>query len=131
MGASGAEGLRQWVLRHYTLFQAAYREHIRTGGSRDSVMWGMPIGDSLDNPPVAIAPYSRAGAKREIITGIPNTQQLHNNLDTPATPGRFYVVASRGEGRFKGTFIGMLPIPAAGDELPEAFAATLPDAELN
>jgi hypothetical protein len=38
-----------------------------------------------------------------------------DGTNDPPPPGMFYVIASRESGRFKGTFVGMLPIPGPQD----------------
>jgi hypothetical protein len=126
---TGPEALRDWVYRHREYFRNGYR--VCPPGS---VMWVMPLTESLDDPPqlVELLPSAvedergritgpvRIEAAVHVMTRDEATEQLarvgmSDGTKDPPPPGCFYVVASRKEGRFKGTFVGYLTIPGPQD----------------
>jgi hypothetical protein len=119
---TGAEALGWWVNRHAAGFQACYREATRGIWPADVLLWVMPRTESLDDPPIGVDLRRIQDARTFVSRNLPI---LRGSLDDPPRHGYFYVIASRGEGRFKGSLVAMLPIPTADDDLPPAF--TIPD----
>jgi hypothetical protein len=84
------------------------------------VVWVHPETQSLDDPP------TKAGLKllpdaRATVNRIP---EMGGALDRPIDPGHFSFVASCEWGRFEGTVVSMLPIPAPDEDLPDTFTLT-------
>jgi hypothetical protein len=111
---TGPEALRDWVQRWRRQFQNAYA-HARTAGWHPAVvMVATPQTESLDDPPTNIRNFD-PGAANGLLAKVKLPPDVR---DTP--PDGFYVIATRGDGRFQGTFVGILP--TAGDKRP-----TLPE----
>jgi hypothetical protein len=111
---TGPHALRDWVQRWRRKFQDAYKSALAAGWHRAVVMVAHPETESLDDPPARIRNFD-PGAANGLLTKVKLKPDVQ---DTP--PDGFYVIATRGEGRFQGTFVGILP--AAGDKRP-----TLPE----
>jgi hypothetical protein len=120
---TGPDALRDWVRRYRDLFRGAFRSGLEQGSGKDVVVWAAPPAESLDDPPAGFKIVPRAEARRLLDTEL---KSLRGSLDDRAGAGLFYVLASREGGRFKGTFVGMLPVPAAGEHLPPAIALDPP-----
>jgi hypothetical protein len=114
-GPSGPEALLEWVRRWRDLFKAGYRQALAEGYLPDVVVWAMPRTASLEDPPLGFDLLRRDEARRKVNWQLPC---VRGTLDDPPNPGMFYIVASRAEGRFKGTLVAMLPVPEDGDDLP-------------
>jgi hypothetical protein len=70
-----------------------------------------PVTESLDDPP---RPETTGVMDRGAATAALARLNM-DGINDPPQPGMFYVIASRESGRFKGTFVGMLPIPGPQD----------------
>ncbi len=99
---TGPAALRDWARRHREAFRDTYRA-APPGG----VVWATPTTESLDDPPTAGATEV---TNREAATAALARLDMDGTEDPPP-PGMFYVIASRESGRFKGTFVGLLPAP--------------------
>jgi hypothetical protein len=100
---TGPHALMDWVMRWRERFRAGYREALAAGYPADSVVWATPLTESLDDPPVGFNLHSPVEAREMLDKVGPKPADSMSPL-----PGSFYVVASRAEGRFKGTFTGVL-----------------------
>jgi hypothetical protein len=114
-GASGPELLLEWVHRFRDLFRSCYR-NVKPG----SVVWAMPRTESPHDPPLGFDVVSRQEA-HDRLKRLPPFRN-GTGLESPPLAGAFYVVASRAEGRFRGTFVGMLSAPGPGELLPPTVA---------
>jgi hypothetical protein len=113
---TGPRALLEWVGRHRDLFRLAYRTC-----PPGSVLWAMPQTESLDDPPVTTAALGDTGlglisSTLQVLSREEATEELarvgmSDSTRGAAPPGYFYVVASRTEGRFQGTFVGCLSLP--------------------
>jgi hypothetical protein len=113
-GQSGPEALRDWVANHYDVIQGFHRALTQAGRPAE-VLWLMPRSENIETPPVGANHYSLAGGRAYMRANLPN---MSGTLAGPPLPGMFYVVASKGDGRLKGTFVGMVQIPDQEEELP-------------
>jgi hypothetical protein len=111
------------------MIRACYRAAIASGYSADCLLWLMPRSESLDDPPLGADIQTVVEARARLRQGI-STRNLRDSLcaslKDPPRPGYFYVVGSKAEGRFKGTFVGMLPIPHADEKLPPSLSLMPP-----
>jgi hypothetical protein len=116
-GPDGPEGLRAWAEAHREEIEAAYLAAIEAGvPPLDVIVWASPAGESLDSPPGTIAVIDRRkGEWAEGAAGVPADYRrvMENVLARRPPAGLFDVVASRSEGRFKGTFHGQARVPGA------------------
>jgi hypothetical protein len=117
----GPDALQDWVGRYRDNFRGAYRHAVAAGYAEDTVVWGMPRTESLDDQPVAFDLRSWPSA-RNLLAKV----GMGRSLDDSPPEEMFAVVASKGAGRFKGTFVGWLPKPAAGELLPQALVVERP-----
>jgi hypothetical protein len=111
---TGPEALRDWTRRHREHFQAAYR---KAGGGH--VILSTPRTESLDDPPgeCSFCGLDVANAIIQAVALPPNRA---------AGRGRFLLVSTCEQGRFKGTFVGELPIAPADAVLPEVDVKPVP-----
>ena len=100
---TGPHALGEWLERWREQVRAGYREALAAGYPANSVVWATPLTESLDDPPVSFNLHSPAEA-REMLNKVSSKP---GDSMTPL-PGSFFVVASRAEGRFKGTYTGVL-----------------------
>jgi hypothetical protein len=128
----GADALVAWVRRHAAVFRAAYRRALSRGFSPDTlVLWAMPHTDSLDDPPAMLDPRTTENVLDLVPESKPGVRSLFGDgFLEELRPGFFRVVASRGEGRFEGTFVGWMPSPGDDETLPPA-PMLVGDASLN
>jgi hypothetical protein len=119
--STGPEALRDWVSRHSDAFRSAYREAVRSGWAAATVVVATPVTESLDDPPCGFALRDPADAPRLLAAGR-RSPRLAVGV---APPGMFHVVATCKGGRFRGTFVGLLPSPGPDEPLP-AMAALPP-----
>jgi hypothetical protein len=112
---TGAEALRYWTMRYRTHFAAAYRQ----AGIEDAVILASPQTESLDDPPTDFR-YASLTVANEIL------KTVHARPEGPPHPGQFYVLATRSEGRFEGSFLGMMPAPSADADLPAVTVGHVP-----
>ncbi len=118
---TGPRALKDWVGRHRDLFRSAFREARRQGAPAGVVIWAMPATDSLDDAPLAFDPIDAATARARLAS-------LGLDDPGPAEEGCFTIVASRREGRFRGTLTACLDCPGDAEKLPAAILAPdLPD----
>jgi hypothetical protein len=81
----------------------------------------MPATESQDDPPVALDLRDIDSITEGLPADKPRLLAAVEGLVArPLEPGHFRVVASKGEGRFEGTFTGMMLIPDEGESLPPA-----------
>jgi hypothetical protein len=106
----GPYALEEWVWRFRAAFRSAYRHH------PGKVIWAMPRTESLKDPPLGFDIVTREEAHQRLKSL--RAFRDGTGLEGPPRGGMFYVVASRAEGRFRGTFIGMLPVPGPDESLP-------------
>jgi hypothetical protein len=99
---TGPEALQDWVKRWRQRFRAGYQEAMASGYPADVVVWATPCTESLDDPPIGFDLRGPTEARERLARFLPNVKAL------VAPPGAFHVVASRAEGRFKGTYMGIL-----------------------
>jgi hypothetical protein len=114
---TGPEGLTEWVRRHSLWFRAVYRVALDQGYDPDTVVWGTPRSEDVDDPPEAFDLLSRSKARTDFAT-----VGAADGFDDPAPAGMFLVVATRKDGRLKGTSIVYLPVPAPDEVLPDVRA---------
>jgi hypothetical protein len=119
--STGPEALRDWVSRHSDAFRSTYREAVRAGWAAGTVVVATPATESLDDPPAGFALGGPADARRVLAAALPSPGLALG----VAPPGMFYVVATCAGGRFRGTFVGLLPSPGP-DEPLLAMAALSP-----
>jgi hypothetical protein len=111
---TGANALADWVRRHRLHFRAAYKQ-----AGKDAVIIAHPATESLDDPPGELWKTDLEGASNVL-------RQVHLRSATQAAAGRFNVMATCGQGRFCGTFLGELPVDEPGDVLPEVVVKAVP-----
>jgi hypothetical protein len=112
---TGAHALKEWVARYHKHFQAAYRQ----AGGGYAVVLATPGTESLDDPPPDFRHLGPAAADAFLAA-------VRMSPVGPPDACCFHLIASRQEGRFRGTFVGMLPVPEAGADLPAVEVAPVP-----
>src|SRR5262245_36122661 len=100
-GPTGPHALQEWVQRWHPLFRSAYRTALAKGYPPSFVVWAMPLTERVVDPPVGFDVQSR----EEASATLRRLPSVATSLDDPPWAGYFYIVASRAEGRFKGTFV--------------------------
>jgi hypothetical protein len=122
---SGPHALEARVAKHYANFQAASRL-LPTHMASEKVIWAMPRSESLEDPPLSFGVVTLRAAKDRL-----RQVGIRDPLSEPPPPGMLYAVASCTNGRFKGTWLGLLSIPQPEEQLPATVMVSMESPENN
>jgi hypothetical protein len=103
---TGPHALGEWVGRYRNTLRGAYQEAVSHGLPFDVVVFVTPTTESLDAEPQPVdIKFLTPAEANELLAHV---HMKPSRFENP--PGAFYVLASRSEGRFKGTFQGILSV---------------------
>jgi hypothetical protein len=113
-GPPGADGLKVWVDNYIDHFRAFYREAIRRGHPPELIVVSSPMADRTDRPPdnFDAIPLARS---HEVTRVIPSLEGAFTSLPMS---GGFYVVATMGPGRLRGSYVAFVSGPRPDEVLP-------------
>jgi hypothetical protein len=113
-GPPGSDGLRVWVENYADHFRAFFREAVLRGHPPELIVISTPMADRTDRAPdnFDAIPLARS---HEVTRVIPS---LAGSFGTLPMSGGFYVVATRGEGRLRGSYVAFISWPRPDDVLP-------------